>query len=280
MKYVRIDRVWAFLDVAPEDFEASTDFWTAITGTVASARRGDRDQFLTLLPETGAAVLKLQRLTGTAADTAAGPSRLHLDLDVTDRAGALESLISEGARLRGAWNGVPALLTPAGQVFCVTVLEDGAGERAPAPAGDPVAGPVDDPVRAASAPARVSAAGERVAGVVLKIARDQFAAEVDFWRAATDCSLETGPVADSVRLRATDWPIEVTLIAGAPAASPGAVGGGVVGGVVGMVIIAARDLAAATERHLGLGARLENQWGPWTVLIDPTGRRYALTPWC
>lgn len=301
MKYVRIDRVWVFLDVVQDQFEASIAYWSAITGTEPSPRRGDRGQFLTLLPTTGRPVLKLQCLGEPDAGEGADRDRLHLDLDVADRDVALESLISHGARLRGAWKGVPALLTPAGQIFCVTMPGAGAAETAatepPAatgrtapPAPSRAAVPTTSPT---VSPAVATAGDERVDSVVLKVAPEQFAAEVAFWSAATGAPPEAGPVADTIRLAGSGWPIGVVLIAGPtvepptsepptsepPTVEPQAIRTAPRAEVPALVVIAVRDLAASTERHLGLGARLENQWGPWTVLVDPTGRHYALTAW-
>ena len=52
----------AFIDLPGPAFEDGCAFWAAVTGYTLSGRRGDNDQFVTLLPEKGDAFLRLQRV--------------------------------------------------------------------------------------------------------------------------------------------------------------------------------------------------------------------------
>ena len=56
--------VWvtAFLDSPPETAAASEVFWTALTGTTMSERRGDRAEFASLVPDPGDACLRVQEV--------------------------------------------------------------------------------------------------------------------------------------------------------------------------------------------------------------------------
>jgi hypothetical protein len=63
----------AFIDLAPGVEATTVEFWRAVTGSTLSARRGEHDEFATLVPRLGDAHLRVQRL-------AAGESRIHLDV--------------------------------------------------------------------------------------------------------------------------------------------------------------------------------------------------------
>jgi hypothetical protein len=52
----------AFLDFAPDEFDAGVAFWQEVTGYGLSGRRGEHDEFATLLPPYGDPYLRVQRL--------------------------------------------------------------------------------------------------------------------------------------------------------------------------------------------------------------------------
>jgi hypothetical protein len=68
----------AFLDTAEESSEAAETFWSRATGYHLSPRRGDREEFASLLPPSGDPHLKVQRVVQTP------PGGLHLDLHTDD----------------------------------------------------------------------------------------------------------------------------------------------------------------------------------------------------
>ncbi|MEV1201396.1 LytR C-terminal domain-containing protein [Microbispora rosea] len=60
-------RVLAFIDRPGDRFEEAAAFWTTVTGTRLSPRRGDDGEFATLLPASGDACVKIQAV-GDGAD--------------------------------------------------------------------------------------------------------------------------------------------------------------------------------------------------------------------
>ena len=56
----------AFLDSPEETAGASERFWSAVTGSRVSPRRGRRDEFATLLPEHGDPFLRVQQVVQSA----------------------------------------------------------------------------------------------------------------------------------------------------------------------------------------------------------------------
>lgn len=65
--------VTAFLDLSADELEPAVAFWRAVTGYDVSPSRGERDEFATLLPPSGDAFLRVQRVQD-------GPSHVHLDI--------------------------------------------------------------------------------------------------------------------------------------------------------------------------------------------------------
>ncbi|MCM1973862.1 VOC family protein [Streptomyces sp. G1] len=114
---------YAFVDRPAGSFGAACDFWTAVTGTRLSGLRGDKGEFVTLLPESGDACVKVQGVD-------AGPGGAHLDFAVEDVAGFREDALRAGAESvadHGEW---AVLRSPAGQLFC-SVPWSGEAERPP-----------------------------------------------------------------------------------------------------------------------------------------------------
>jgi len=83
--------VSAFLDLAAPDLERGTAFWSAVTGYDVSARRGATDEFATLVPPDGDDFLLVQRRDE-------GPTRIHLDLHVSEPRAATERAVALGSR--------------------------------------------------------------------------------------------------------------------------------------------------------------------------------------
>ena len=72
--------VWltAFLDLPADEYDEAVAFWRAVTGYDLSPSRGEAGEFATLLPPTGDAYLRVQRVE-------AGESGIHLDLHAPDQ---------------------------------------------------------------------------------------------------------------------------------------------------------------------------------------------------
>jgi hypothetical protein len=63
----------AFLDLPADEFDPAVSFWREVTGYDVSPRRGDHDEFATLVPPAGDAFLRVQRVDD-------GPAGVHLDV--------------------------------------------------------------------------------------------------------------------------------------------------------------------------------------------------------
>ena len=81
--------IQAFLDTPASAFDEAVAFWSGVTGWTPSERRGEGGQFLTLLPASGAAYVRVQAVDG--------PAGVHLDLDSSDRAAAVSLATGLGA---------------------------------------------------------------------------------------------------------------------------------------------------------------------------------------
>lgn len=94
----------AFLDLTVDEFDPAVAFWREVTGYDLSPARGAYAEFATLLPRTGDAFLRVQRVDE-------GPSHVHLDLHAPGQA-------------------FEARTTPGGLPFCL--VGEPAGVRPPA----------------------------------------------------------------------------------------------------------------------------------------------------
>jgi len=232
--------ITAFLDLTPQTFDDGVRFWCEVSGCSPSALRGDEGQFATLLPPTGDAHLRVQRL-------AAGPGRIHLDLHVAWPRVAADRARGLGAR-EIADRGYVVMSSPGGLPFCF-VSE---GEHEPAP------------------PAQWSG-GHRsqVDQVSLDVPVELHDREVAFWQEVTARELVASPGHPEFhRLeRPVGQPLQLLVQRlGEPR-----------GEVRAHLDLATSDRAAETARHEALGATVVVVHEHWTVLTDPAGSTYCLT---
>jgi hypothetical protein len=101
----------AFIDLPVGAAAPAEAFWHAVTATTPSSRRGERAQFVTLLPASGDSFLRAQ----TVLD---GPGGGHLDLHVDAPEQIAEGALSLGAVERFREPGLVVLTSPAGVAFC------------------------------------------------------------------------------------------------------------------------------------------------------------------
>ncbi|GAB2949489.1 VOC family protein [Streptomyces heilongjiangensis] len=144
---------YAFIDRPESGFEQACAFWRTVTATEPSTPRGERGEFVTLLPARGDACVKAQ-----AVDV--GDGGVHLDFSVADVPAFVDRAVGLGAGVVAPHTGWAVLRSPAGQPFCAVPWH-----------GESVRPPVVD--------------GSRLDQVCLDIAPDAFAAEVAFWAALT-----------------------------------------------------------------------------------------------
>ncbi|MTE13667.1 VOC family protein [Nocardia aurantiaca] len=237
--------VWAFLDRPAAQFDAAAEFWTTITGTELSPRRGEHDEFVTLLPDSGAATLKMQSIDG--------PARVHLDLDVDDVGAATERAEKLGATLAADYIlteriGYAVLHSPAGMPFCFTPFRDSAGPLAPT-----VTGPARD--------------RSRLDQICLDIGTSDYAEEARFWTALTGWAWRPGTLPEFARLSARpEIPIDLLLQRlgddRPTSAHPD---------------LACTDIDATADWHEQLGAHRGERGKHWLVMADPCGAPYCLT---
>ncbi|WP_460726591.1 VOC family protein [Nocardia heshunensis] len=237
--------VWAFLDRPAAHFDAATEFWTAVTGTTLSPRRGERDEFLTLLPESGAATVKMQSIDG--------PARIHLDLDVDDVSAATDHAVGLGATLAADYIltsriGYAVLRSPAGMPFCFTPFHDSAGELTPT-----VVGPAGD--------------RSRLDQICLDIGDSDYDIESRFWTDLTGWAWRPSTFPEFSRLSARpELPIDFLLQRLGETRSTTA-----------HPDLACTDIDATAAWHESLGAHRTDRGKHWIVMADPAGQPYCLT---
>jgi hypothetical protein len=93
-KNVEMDLIrWilAFIDRPLDRFDQAATFWTTVTDSRLSMRRGSDGEFATLLPPSGHPSLKLQGVRGRGG--------VHLDLEVNDVPAAIDQALGLGARV-------------------------------------------------------------------------------------------------------------------------------------------------------------------------------------
>ncbi|RAY11213.1 VOC family protein [Actinomadura craniellae] len=231
---------WAFIDRPLERFEEGARFWTAVTGTHLSARRGDAGEFATLLPKTGDPCLKLQGVLD-------GPGGIHLDLDVDDFPAAVRRARDLGAAVVAEDPDLAVLRSPGGQPFCLRPWE-GNTERPPVTA-------------------HPGGAASRADQVCIDIGPAAHETEVAFWTALTGWEPRPTSRPEFHRLLPPpELPVHL-LLQRLGEDRP----------VSAHLDLACSDVAALQALHEEHGARFVGRWPNWTVMRDPAGGTYCLT---
>ncbi|MEU6575396.1 VOC family protein [Streptomyces sp. NPDC046805] len=148
---------YAFVDRPLGRLDDACTFWTAATGTRRSEPRGERGEFVTLVPDGADPCVKVQGVVS-------GDGGAHLDFCVDDVEAFTESARERGAGMVAAHDGWAVLRSPAGQLFCVLPWH---GESARPPV----------------------VAGSRLDQVCLDIPPSAYEAEVAFWAGLTGWEL-------------------------------------------------------------------------------------------
>lgn len=170
--------VLAFVDRPRERFEEAAAFWSAVTGTRLSPRRGDDGEFATLLPETGDACVKLQGVVSGGG--------AHLDLEVDDVRAAVPWAVALGAAVVADHGDWAVLRSPEGRAFCLVPWE-GAARRPPV------------------------FSGTRLDQVCLDIAPGAYERETAFWQTLTGWPLRRGSLPEFTALTAPGMPVRILL---------------------------------------------------------------------
>ncbi|MGQ4597700.1 VOC family protein [Nocardia sp. R6R-6] len=235
--------IWVFLDRPAQRFDDCAKFWSTVTGTQLSPRRGPDDEFLTLLPDPAlfaAASVKMQAVTGLGG--------VHLDFDVDDIPAAVRTALDLGAELVANHPDYAVLRSPSGQTFCLT--PSGRAMSTPAPAVPAPDGTLS-----------------RLDQVCLDIGAADYEVETRFWSLLTGWTSQPGGRPEFARLRpAQPLPAQLLLQRLGENRSTSA-----------HVDLAAQDIEATAAWHESLGATVLRRHEHWIVLSDPSDAHYCVT---
>jgi hypothetical protein len=234
-----IDWLTAFIDLPAGPAEPAVAFWQAVTGSTLSSRRGERSQFVTLLPASGDAYLRAQTVLS-------GPGGGHLDLHSADPAAVAERALSLGAVERFREPGLVVLTSPGGIGFCAVEHEGEAVLPAPVVRADGTRSLVDR--------------------LCLDVPSPAYERECGFWAAVTGWAPRSG---SRPEFRYLDRPagLPLRLLVHRLEAGPAGV----------HLDLACSDLDAEAAVHTTLGATVWSRRDGWTTMRDPAGLRYCLT---
>jgi len=236
-----------FLDFPSDSFDAGVAFWRQVTGYGLSPARGAAGEFATLLPPSGDAYLRVQRLRDGAGGCHLD---LHVDLAAESLAAATDRARSLGADVRHMAEGLTVAASPGGLPFCLTGWE---GEATVPP------------------PLRGTRGGDtRVDTLCVDVPEPMFERECAFWTELTGSTPLPLPYPEYIALRPPAGPAlpARVLLQRLGRSDPG------------QRARAHLDFGStdpdALDRHIGLGARVVHARDHWTVLRDPAGREYCL----
>jgi len=237
--FTMIRWVHAFIDRPSQRFEAAALFWSTVLKWTVSPRRGERDEFATLLPPEGDAYVKLQ-----AVGDAGG---MHLDLASADVRALADRARYLGANRVSDYGGYAVLASPAGQLFCA-VPWHGESRR-------------PEPTRS------VLGATSRLDQAVIDVTADQLAAEVTFWGELTGWPTHSGRSPEFTVVQQPDeLPVRLLIqVVGEKEASSG------------HLDLACSDRTLVRAWHEQNGASVVDERPLWTVMRDPAGGVYCLT---
>ncbi|WP_067664743.1 VOC family protein [Nocardia miyunensis] len=228
----------AFIDRPADRFEEAASFWTTVTRTNPSERRGEQGEFATLLPARGDPCLRIQAVGDSGG--------AHLDLDVDDLAAVRDHARGLGARVVADHGGWALMRSPRGLAFCLTTEN-----------GRQVPPPVDSPGDSVS----------RLDQICLDFGPSAFDDEVRFWSALTGWDLAETSEPEFTRLAVPDHlPIRILLQRLTQDRSPAA-----------HLDLACSNREDVAAWHQDLGARRIDEGAAWTVMRDPVGGIYCLT---
>lgn len=228
----------AFLDSPPG--VAAVDFWRAVTACGLSSRRGERQEFATLLPPRGDAYLRVQDILDGRADC-------HLDLHHDDPVAEVDRVVALGATVVADLRPLIVLRSPGGLLFCLTP-GNGENER-PLPIQWP------------------GGHHSLVDQLCIDIPPRLFEAETRFWVTVTGWQPRDSALPEFRHLvRPAGIPLRL-LFQRLDTDDP----------VGAHLDVASTDRAAEVSRHVALGATVVRTTDRWATLRDPGGRPYCIT---
>lgn len=239
--------LWAFIDRPLDRFDAAAEFWSAVTDTTLSPRRGAHREFATFRPRDASdACLKLQGVYSAGG--------AHLDIDVDDVDAATHAAVEEHGATPVWRDGVDlsVLRTPAGQPFCLTGWQENGRRRPPVVVTE-----------ADGAPLR-----SRVDQICLDVDPADFEGEAAFWSGFTGWSCRTRADLEFARVQVPDeLPLRILLQRRADSGPPAA----------HIDIACGEEVPRIRAYHESLGATHVAAGARWQVMRDPVGGLYCLT---
>jgi hypothetical protein len=248
---VEIRWLTAFLDTprdAPRAEEVSS-FWQQVTGTRLSSRRGEHQEFATLLPVDGDPFLRIQDIDGTTPGC-------HLDVHLDDVRAAVDQAVSSGAELIADRGTLVLARSPAGFPFCLVAHRQGVQRP--------------KPISFATPEVRAGSFDSLVDQLCVDVPAALFDAEVTWWSGVTGWPQRRGSTPEFAFLeRPAELPLRLLFQrlphghAGQPATAH--------------LDFASTDRAAELDRHVNLGAVQLRHTDHGDTLLDPVGRPYCIT---
>jgi hypothetical protein len=233
---MRINWLTAFLDL-PHNAEAET-FWLEITRSRLSARRGEFQEFATLLPPDGDAYLRVQQVGGDGG--------CHLDIhvdDVHDR-----TAVELGASVVDDPGNIVVLRSPGGLPFCLVPHHGESVRPLPLTWPDGQTSLVDQ--------------------LCIDIAPADFEREADFWSALTSWERRRAGLSEfDYLVRPEGMPLRLLL---QRLDEPAPV-------VRAHLDLACDGRVPEVRRHQALGATFVRETDDWVTLLDPAGLPYCIT---
>jgi hypothetical protein len=230
---------YAFIDRPADLFTEAASFWSKVTGTHLSARRGAQGEFATLLPIGADPCLKVQ-----AVGDAGGA---HLDLAVEDTATLAGRARELGAQVVADHGAYTVLRSPGGLPFCVV--------------------PWHDEFRRPIAQAAPDGALSRLDQVCVDVGPQAYDAEVSFWSELTGWDAHPG---SRPEFHAVEQPAELPvriLVQRLGEDRP----------ISAHLDVACSEIDGVRAWHEKLGATHVADGARWVVMRDPAGGVYCLT---
>lgn len=239
---VQVKWLTVFLDLPADGFDQATAFWCQVTGSRLSPFRGERREFATLLPASGDAYLRVQRVGDGGG--------CHLDLHVESVDAATARCEELGAVVRRREDNLVVMQSPGAFTFCL-VPWDSEGEM--------------------PRPVVLDGGGtSRADQLCLDIPASRFDSECRFWEALTGWPVRSGALPEFAYLERPDGMPVRLLFQRRAIADPQ-------DRVAAHVDLACQDVDRLVNVHVDAGAQVQESYRYWTTLVDPTDRRYCLT---
>lgn len=231
----------AFIDRPTASFDAAARFWSTVTGSTLSPRRGKTGEFATLIPPDGDPYLRVQRVTE-------GHGGSHVDVHVDDIMAFARRAIAAGAEEQHG-SDVVMLRSPAGLSWCVVGHHGEEDRPAPQQVGD-------------------TGCLHLVDQVCIDIPAYRFDEECAFWSQVTAWELRQSSLRREFRflVRPEGCPIRL-LLQRCDDARPARA----------HLDFASTNVGNVVARHQRLGATVAEMFDHWTVMTDPSGIPYCVT---